>query len=206
MKKVALITFLIILLDQVIKIYVKSNMTIGQHGFAFWILDTEFAENPGMAFGTTLPGAYGKITLSLLRIVAITAIIIYIKKLLTKKAPWGLLIAVSCVLAGAIGNILDGAFYGLIFGESTYWKVAEFMPEAGGYESFMMGHVVDMIKFDITLPEWFPFWGVKHAFPFIFNIADASITIGVSIILIWHRKHFRTEDSKEVILPIYEEE
>jgi signal peptidase II len=205
LKKVALITFLIILLDQAIKIYVKSTMTIGQHGFSFWILDTEFAENPGMAFGTILPFKYGKITLSLLRIVAITAIIVYIKKLLTKKAPLGLLIAVSCVLAGAIGNILDGAFYGLIFSESNYFNVAEFLPDAGGYQSFMMGSVVDMIKFDINLPEWFPFWGGKHAFPFIFNIADASITVGVATILIWHRKHFRTEESKEVI-PTSEEE
>jgi signal peptidase II len=180
-------------------------MTIGQHGFSFWILDTEFAENPGMAFGTILPFKYGKITLSLLRIVAITAIIVYIKKLITKKAPLGLLIAVSCVLAGAIGNILDGAFYGLMFSESNYFNVAEFLPDAGGYQSFMMGSVVDMIKFDINLPEWFPFWGGKHAFPFIFNIADASITVGVATILIWHRKHFRTEESKEVI-PTSEEE
>lgn len=205
MKKVALITFLILLLDQVIKIYVKSTMTIGQHGFNFWILDTEFAENPGMAFGTILPFKYGKITLSLLRIVAITALIIYIKKLLAKKAPLGLLIAGSCVLAGAIGNILDGAFYGLIFSESTYWQVAELMPLGEGYEDFMMGNVVDMIKFDITLPEWFPFWGGKHAFPFIFNIADAAITVGVSIVLIWHRKYFRTED-KEEFIPSSEEE
>lgn len=195
MKKVALITFLIILLDQVIKIYVKSTMTLGQEGFSFWILTTEFAENPGMAFGTILPFKYGKITLSLLRIVAITLIILYIKKLLLKKTPFGLLVAVSCVLAGAIGNILDGAFYGLLFSESTYFEVAEFMPEAGGYQSFMMGNVVDMIKFDITLPEWFPFWGGKHAFPFIFNIADASITVGISIILIWHRKYFKTDNN-----------
>ena len=180
-------------------------MTIGQHGFSFWIIDTEFAENPGMAFGTTLPGAYGKIMLSLLRIGAITAIIIYIKKLLTKKAPFGLLVAVSCVLAGAIGNILDGAFYGLLFGESTYFEVAEFLPENGGYTDFMLGNVVDMIKFDITLPEWVPFWGGNHAFPFIFNIADASITVGVAIILIWHRKYFRTEDTKKVN-PALEEE
>lgn len=182
-------------------------MTIGQHGFSFWILDTEFAENPGMAFGTILPFKYGKITLSLLRIVAITAIIIYIKKLLEKKAPLGLLIAVSCVLAGAIGNILDGAFYGLIFSESTAWDTlpAQFMPAGGGYADFMMGNVVDMIKFDITLPEWFPFWGGKHAFPFIFNIADASITVGVSMILIWHRNYFKTEEKIETV-PSFEEE
>lgn len=179
-------------------------MTIGQHGFGFWILDTEFAENPGMAFGTILPFKYGKITLSLLRIVAITAIIIYIKKLLTRKAPLGLLIAVSCVLAGAIGNILDGAFYGLFFSESDYFTVAELVPIGEGYTDFMMGSVVDMIKFDITLPEWFPFWGGKHAFPFIFNIADASITVGVSMILIWYRNYFRGED--EEIATVSEEE
>ena len=180
-------------------------MNLGQHGFSFWILDTEFAENPGMAFGTILPFKYGKITLSLLRIVAITFIIFYIKKLLSRNAPFGVIVAISCVLAGAIGNILDGAFYGLIFSESTYFGVAEFMPEAGGYQSFMMGNVVDMIKFDITLPEWFPFWGGKHAFPFIFNIADASITVGISIILIWHRNIFKTEEVKE-LSPVSEEE
>jgi len=173
-------------------------MTLGQHGFSFWILDTEFAENPGMAFGTILPFKYGKITLSLLRIFAITFIIYFIKKLLSKKAPFRVIVAISCVLAGAIGNILDGAFYGLIFSESTYFQVAEFMPDAGGYQSFMMGNVVDMIKFDVTLPEWFPYWGGKHAFPFIFNIADASITVGISIILIWHRNIFKTEEVIEV--------
>ena len=194
MKKVALITLLIILLDQVVKIYVKSTMTIGQDGFDIWFFKAHFVENKGMAFGTVLPFKYGKITLSLLRLVAISAILVYIKNLLTKKAPIGLLIAVSCVLAGAIGNVIDGAFYGLLFSESTYFEVAQFLPVEGGYSTFMMGSVVDMLQFTVSFPEWVPYFGGEQAFPFIFNIADASISIGIAMILIWHRKYFKKEN------------
>lgn len=193
MKKVALITFIILLLDQVVKIYVKSTMTIGQDGFDIWFFKAHFVENNGMAFGTELNFKYGKLTLSLLRIAAITAIVVYINKLLTKKAPFGLIISVSCVLAGAIGNVIDGAFYGMMFSESTYFEVAEFLPVEGGYSGFMKGKVVDMLQFTISLPDWFPIWGGNQLFPFIFNIADAAISIGVVSILIWHRKYFKSE-------------
>ena len=193
MKKVALITLIILILDQVVKLYVKSTMTIGQDGFDIWFFKAHFVENNGMAFGQEFNFAYGKLILGVLRIIAITAIFIGIRKLISNKAPTGLLIAVGCVFAGAIGNVIDGAFYGMIFSESTYFEVAQFMPPEGGYSSFMHGQVVDMLQFDVSLPKWSPFWAGKQIFPFIFNIADAAISIGIFSILVWHRDYFRKE-------------
>ncbi len=193
MKKVALITLIILILDQVVKLYVKSTMTIGQDGFDIWFFKAHFVENNGMAFGQEFNFAYGKLILGVLRIIAITAIFIGIRKLISNKAPTGLLISVGCVFAGAIGNVIDGAFYGMIFSESTYFEVAQFMPPEGGYSSFMHGQVVDMLQFDVSLPEWSPFWAGKQIFPFIFNIADAAISIGIFSILVWHRDYFRKE-------------
>ena len=167
-------------------------MTIGQDGLDFWLMKIHFVENNGMAFGTELNFPYGKILLGLLRIVAIAAITIYIKNLLTKQAPKGLLFAVACVFAGAIGNVIDGAFYGMIFSESTYFDVAQLFPTDGGYETFMHGKVVDMFQFTIAFPDWLPFWGGKQVFPFIFNLADAAISVGVVTILIGYRKYFKT--------------
>ncbi len=201
LKRVLLIALLIVILDQVIKIYVKTTMTIGQDGLDMWLMKIHFVENNGMAFGTELNFPYGKLLLGLLRIAAITAIFIYIKKLLTRKAPVGLLIAVGCVLAGAIGNVIDGAFYGMIFSESNYFDVAQSFPPDGGYSSFMHGEVVDMFQFTIAFPDWFPFWGGKQVFPFIFNLADAAISIGVITILVGYRKYFKAPPtiSEEVV-------
>lgn len=191
MKKVAIISFLIVLIDQLVKIYIKTTMTIGQDGWDIGIMKIHFVENPGMAFGTELDFPYGKLILGLLRIGAITAIILYLKKLLTNKAPFGLLVAVSCVLAGAIGNVIDGAFYGLIFSESNYFDVAQLFPAEGGYESFMHGKVVDMFQFTIEFPSWSPIYPGKQLFPFIFNVADTAISVGVFVILIGYRKFFK---------------
>lgn len=191
MKKVALISFLIVLIDQLVKIYIKTTMTIGQDGWDIGIMKIHFVENPGMAFGTELDFPYGKLILGLLRIGAITAIILYLKKLLTNKAPFGLLVAVSCVLAGAIGNVIDGAFYGLIFSESNYFDVAQLFPAEGGYESFMHGKVVDMFQFTIEFPSWSPIYPGKQLFPFIFNVADTAISVGVFVILLGYRKFFK---------------
>jgi len=173
-------------------------MTIGQDGFDIGIMKIHFVENPGMAFGTELDFPYGKLILGLLRIGAITAIILYLKKLLTSKAPFGLLVAVSCVLAGAIGNVIDGAFYGLIFSESNYFDVAQMFPPDGGYETFMHGKVVDMFQFTIEVPSWSPFYAGKQLFPFIFNVADAAISIGVFAILLGYRKFFKSPQTEMV--------
>ena len=166
---------------------------IGEEPLHLGILKLHFTENDGMAFGAVFPFKGAKIALSLLRLVAITVIFLYIKKLLAKqKVRAGLLFAVSCILAGAIGNVIDGSFYGLIFSES-YGEVARFMPVEGGYAPFLHGRVVDMLQFTIPCPKWLPWYNASadHTlFPFIFNIADAAITVGISMIFIWQKRYF----------------
>lgn len=197
MKKVFLITLLVLILDQVVKLYVKSTMHLGQDGLDLGFLAVDFIENRGMATGATIPFLSehaSKIALSLLRFVAIFGIIFYIKKNLKRQPPFGFLMAFALILAGAIGNLIDGAFYGMLFSESTYYEVAEFMPESGGYQPFMMGSVVDMLKFTVPCPEWLPWYNASSEhllFPFVFNIADAAITTGVLMIIIWQKKYFK---------------
>ena len=164
----------------------------------------KFIENNGMAFGMELAGEYGKVFLSIFRIVACTAIGYYISILIKKKAHPGLIITVSMVFAGALGNIIDSAFYGLIFSESNYMtgNVAEIFPKDGGYAGFLHGKVVDMLYFPLFegyFPEWMPFFGGEHFLFFrpIFNISDAAITIGVILIVIFQKKFFGTAKTKK---------
>ena len=196
MKKAVITVFIILFLDQFVKIWIKTNMFIGEEIYVIgnWFR-IKFIENNGMAFGMELAGEYGKVFLSIFRIVACTAIGYYISILIKKKAHPGLIITVSMVFAGALGNIIDSAFYGLIFSESNYMtgNVAEIFPKDGGYAGFLHGKVVDMLYFPIietSIPEWIPLVGGKEVlfFRFIFNIADASITIGVIILLLFYRK------------------
>lgn len=163
--------------------------------FGDWFM-LRFIENPGMAFGIDIPGKFGKLALSIFRILAFIAIGWYLHQLIKKKASLGLVICLSMILAGAIGNIIDSAFYGLLFGESTYTEVAKFLPEGGGYASFLHGQVVDMFYFPIlknNYPQWFPFVGGQSFVFFrpIFNIADSSITVGVITILIFQKRFFK---------------
>ena len=170
--------------------------------FGFDWARIHFVENPGMAFGWKLPAPYGKLILSLFRILAVGLLIYFIRQLLRSKARTGLLISFGLILAGAIGNILDSAFYGLIF-SGSYHGVAEIFPEGGGYAGFLHGKVVDMLYFPMfegNFPEWFPLWpGEPYQFfrP-VFNIADASISVGVISIIIFHRSFFKTEEHTEV--------
>lgn len=165
----------------------------------FGFLRILFVENDGMAFGTVLPGSYGKIILSVLRLIAIFGIGYYINKLIKEKAKAGLIIAVSCIFAGAVGNLLDSAFYGLMFDKGvygdirSYFGVAEFMSADGGYAPFLFGSVVDMLQFTVRFPEWFPWWGGEEMFPPIFNIADTAITVGVLMIIIWQKRYFKAK-------------
>jgi signal peptidase II len=149
-----------------------------------------------MAFGFEFGGNWGKLFLTVFRLIASGFIIYYIRSLIKKNAPLDVIIGLSVILAGALGNIIDSAFYGLLFGKSTFGSVAEFLPEGGGYAPFLQGHVVDMIYCPIlrgTYPDWFPFWA-GESFTFfkpIFNIADSAITVGVFYLIIFQRKFFR---------------
>jgi len=152
-----------------------------------------FVENEGMAFGLNLPGDYGKIILSIFRLIASVAIIFYIRHLININAHTGLIITLSMILAGAMGNIFDSAFYGLIFDESTPVTVATIFPEGGGYASFLHGNVVDMLYFPVikgNYPEWFRSGQSFIFFRPVFNIADSSITLGVFIILFNQKRFF----------------
>ncbi len=205
-KKSILVILIILALDQLSKILIKTNMSIGQeiHVFGNWFI-LHFTENNGMAFGMDLPGDNGKIFLSLFRIVAVVGIAFYMRYLIRQKAHHGLIISVAMILAGAAGNIFDSLFYGMIFDDS-WGKVATMFPGGGGYSSFLHGRVVDMLYFPVIKgywPEWFPFWGGQSLVFFrpVFNLADSSITIGVFIILFFQRRFFaeKKEEGKEPV-------
>ena len=195
-KKSILIIILILICDQTLKIWVKTHMTLGEsipiiNNFFF----IKFIENPGMAFGIDIPGAFGKLSLTLFRILAAIGIGFYLRSLIIHKAHSGLIICLSLVMAGAIGNIIDSTFYGLIFTESNYFAPSLIFPEGGGYASLLHGKVVDMLYFHVlegTYPNWLPFIGGNEFVFFrpIFNIADSSISCGVIAILIFQKRFF----------------
>jgi signal peptidase II len=201
-KKSVVVVLLILILDQTVKLWIKTHMFIGQEYpiLGNWFI-IHFTENEGMAFGWKFGGEFGKIFLSIFRIIAVFVIAWYTYMLSKKNAPAGLIISISMILAGAIGNIIDSAVYGLIFNESNY-QVAQFLPPNGGYASFLHGKVVDMLYFPIintTIPEWFPIWKNELFIFFrpVFNIADSSITIGVFAIIIFYRRFLHKEISEE---------
>ncbi|WP_291857721.1 lipoprotein signal peptidase [Marinilabilia sp.] len=198
LKTPVIIILAILLIDQALKFWVKTNMMLGDEFSVFgdWFY-IHFVENNGMAFGMELGGDFGKIFLSVFRIVAVVGIGWYLYKLTLKKAPLGLIVSVSMVLAGALGNIIDSAFYGMIFNHS-YSQIAAMFPEGGGYAAFLHGRVVDMFYFPIfsgTYPEWFPWVGGQDYIFFrpVFNIADSSITLGIIAILVFQKKFFEHE-------------
>ena len=190
--KSTLLIVAILIVDQVLKFWIKTSMCIGEDipVFGNWFL-IHFVENPGMAFGWELGGQAGKLILSLVRLVAIVAFIWYVHTLIKEKAPDGFILCICMILAGAIGNMIDCAFYGLLFSESTFTSVAGFLPEGGGYAPLLYGKVVDMLSFPIlhgTYPEWIPFKGGDEFLFFrpVFNIADSAVTTGVLSIIVFH--------------------
>lgn len=181
---------LLLLIDQALKIYIKTHFTLGESVHLFDWFQIVFIENLGMAFGMSFGP---KIALTLFRIVLSAFIVWYIVKLVRDNYRWSYLFCVALILAGAIGNIIDCMFYGICFGESTYTQVAEFLPAAGGYAPFMQGKVVDMFYFPLfTFPNWVPLLGGEIFFSPVFNIADSAITVGIIVLILFFSKDFNT--------------
>lgn len=195
-RKSLLLVLVILALDQALKLWVKMHMTLGQeiHVFGNWFI-LHFTENEGMAFGISFGNETGKLMLSIFRIIAVIFIAIYIHRLSKRSAHPGLILSFTLIMAGALGNIIDSAFYGIIFSHSSYHTAATLCPPDGGYSSFLHGKVVDMFYFPViqtTLPDWFPINGGKEFIFFrpVFNIADASITTGVLSLLVFQKRFF----------------
>ncbi|MAN59043.1 MAG: lipoprotein signal peptidase [Flavobacteriaceae bacterium] len=194
LRKAALIIFLILLVDQVSKVYIKTSFMLGDGFDVFSWFKIHFVENEGMAWGAKIPGEYGKLFLTLFRLLAIVGIGWWLWDSVRKNSPRVLTVAIAFIFAGAMGNIIDSVFYGIIFNDSLN-QVASFMPVDGGYGTLFHGKVVDMLYFPLwngMLPEWIPFWGGEHFVFFepVFNIADSAITIGVLLLIVFNNKAF----------------
>ncbi len=223
MKKALGIIIVVLLIDQISKIYIKTHFELSEEikilG-ADW-MRIHFLENNGMAWGKEFGGSNGKLFLTLFRLVAISGIGYWLHTALKNTAPKVLIVSISLIFAGALGNIIDSVFYGVIFSESTYNNVAIFMPEGGGYSSWFYGKVVDMLYFPMidtqlpswippisfSWPDWLPWIGgdtfnlfVDRRFTFfdpVFNVADMAISTGVGILLVFNKKAFPKEEKEE---------
>lgn len=202
-RKYIFIILAVLVIDQALKFWVKTHMYAGESIYLFgWEkIQLYFTENNGMAFGVELEGEYGKMILSIFRILAVCGIGWYLFNLYKKGAHPGLLLSISLIFAGAAGNILDSCFYGIIFSKSDPWEqnVAAFMPEQG-YATFLHGKVVDMFYLPLfrgQFPDWFPFWGGEdfEFFRPVFNVSDAAITAGVILILLFQRRYFPKKEA-----------
>lgn len=199
----------IIAIDQVTKIWIKTHLLYGEMIPIFgqdWAY-IHFVENEGMAFGKQFNIPYGKLILSLFRLFAAGVLVLFLRNLLQANAGRGVLASFGLILAGAVGNIIDSVFYGVIFSASySHGLPAELFPDSGGYSSFLHGRVVDMFYFPLfqtTFPDWLPVWGGRPFLFFgpVFNVADVAISWGVLQILIFHRQFFHTKETEENEVP-----
>ncbi len=197
-KQVFLFIALIILADQVFKFYIKTHYFMGEeHAVLGKWFRLHFIENEGMAWGWKFGGEFGKIALTLFRLVAVILGTFYLRSIIEKKYSRGFILCAALIYAGALGNLIDSMFYGLIFENSDPFtqNAANLVPFGKGYAGFLHGRVVDMLYFPIIhthYPSWVPVWGGQEFefFSPVFNLADASISTGVIAILIWQKKFF----------------
>lgn len=187
----------ILMVDQTLKFWIKTHMFVGQEydiiGQWFRI---HFIENEGMAYGLSFGGSAGKVMLTLFRLIAVIFGFYLLRRITRLKYHKGLIICGAMILAGAMGNLIDSMFYGLLFSASTYTQIAQFLPAGGGYAGFLHGKVVDMLYFPVYegfLPNWIPFKGGDYFVFFqpVFNISDASISVGVIAILLFQKRFFK---------------
>ncbi len=200
LKKAGIIIVLVLLIDQISKFYIKTNFSLGEEVPVFNWFRILFVENEGMAWGTKIPGEYGKLFLTLFRLVAIVGIGYWLWDSVRKNGSRILITAIALIFAGAFGNIIDSVFYGIVF-NGSYGQVAEFMPAEGGYGTLFHGKVVDMLYFPLwqgNLPEWIPFWGGNYFtfFEPVFNIADTAISAGVILLLLFNKRAFPKEEEE----------
>lgn len=206
-KYVALLIILILVIDQALKIYIKTHYLLGEeHKVIGSWFRLHFIENEGMAWGLQFGGGIGKILLTLFRLVAVILGTFYLRSIIQKKYHTGFIVCAALIYSGAFGNLIDSMFYGLIFSNSNPFTIATLFPPSGGYASFFHGQVVDMLYFPIIhthYPSWFPVKSWRgdefEFFSPVFNLADSSISIGVIALLIWQKTFFPEKHSTKTI-------
>ena len=184
LKKAIVLIILVLLLDQISKIYIKTHFTLYEGVDVFSWFKIYFIENEGMAWGAKIPGQYGKLILTLFRLVAIVGIGYWLWDSVRKHASKVLIVSIALIFAGAFGNIIDSVFYGIIFNDSA-GQVASFMPAEGGYGTLFHGKVVDMFSFSFFDP--------------VFNVADSSISVGVALLILFNKRAFPKKKEEEKV-------